>query len=215
MHRCSTTIPFIAALAFASALTACVTPPVVPEIPRLDAEAAVEQANNLIGSGQTSQAIVLLDQAAKDNPVSARPWLRRAQLQFDQSDYPAAIVSAEEAVKRDPANQEARSIAVVASLRIAIRSLTELRGEQNLNASAQAEAQRLASVLRESLSADLLLPPPPAPEPAKKPAKRPVAKRPAPITVPAAPAATASSVSVPPPPTTPDNGDPFGALRNN
>ncbi len=215
MPRCFTTLPSIVVLAIAAGVSACATPPVVPEIPRLDADAAVEQANALIGSGQTSQAIDVLDQAAKDNPVSARPWLRRAQLQFEQSDYPAAIVSAEEAVKRDPASQEARSIAVVASLRIAIRSLTELRGEQNLNASAQAEAQRLALVLRESLSTELLLPPPPLPEPPKKPAKRPVAKRPAPVAASTAPAATASNVPVPPTPAPADNADPFGALRSN
>jgi len=188
-----------------AALAGCATKPPVPP-PRLDPDVAIEQANTLVASGQNAQAFDLLDRAAHENPVSAKPWLRKAQIQFDQGDYPAAIVSAQEAVKRDSTSQEARSVAVVASLRIAIKSLTELRGEQNLNDSGQAEAQRLASILRESLSTELLVPPEPAAaEPPKKPpARRAVRKPPVSGVKPDSAAAEKPA----------DSNDPFGALRN-
>jgi Tfp pilus assembly protein PilF len=185
----------------ALAMTGCMTTPPQPAPPpKIDADVAIERANAFSVSGQNAQALSVLDQAARDNPVNAKPWLRKAQLQFEQSDYPSAIVSAEEAVKRDPTSQDARSVAIVASLRIAIRSLTELRGEQNLNSNAQQEAERLAKVLRDSLSTDVLVPPqePPA---KKAPPKQRTAKR--------APPAEKPDIVAPAPP----SGDPFGALR--
>lgn len=203
LRRCAP-LALVCAVAL-SALAGCAaTPPAPP--PRLDADAAVDQATTLASSGQTPQAFALLDRAANDNPVNARPWLKKAQLQFDQGDYPAAIVSAQEAVKRDGTSQEARSIAVVASLRIAIKSLTELRGEQNLNSNAQAEAQRLATVLRESLSTELLVPTEAPPEPVKKPVRR------APVRKPGSAPKAETATTAPEKPA--ESSDPFGALRN-
>ncbi len=205
MRRSLTRLTLLAILAGSAVLVAC-RAPVKPEPPpKLDPEVAVEQANVLIASGQNAQAFGVLDQAARDNPVSGKPWLRKAQLQFEQADYPGAIVSAQEAVKRDPTSQEGRSVAVVASLRIAIRSLTELRGEQNLNSNAQAEAQRLASLLRESLSTDLLVPPEPIVEPARKPLKRAVRRPP--------PTAAKTDTIATTPAAASGGDDPFGALR--
>lgn len=213
---CKHSLRHVAILAVLAALAGCASRSVAPEPPqRLDPDAAIAQADSYSAGGLNAQAYDLLDRAARDNPVSAKPWLRKAQIQFDAGDYPLAIVSAQEAVKRDDKSQEARSIAVVASLRIAIRALTELRGEQNFNSNTQAEAERLAGLLRESLSTELLVPPEPVADAPKKSSRRAVRKPPA---APRAEAAAADAPARPraEPAATPrgDSGDPFSALRN-
>ncbi len=123
-----------------------------------DTNAQVAEAGVLADQGQTAKALSLLDAAAKGDPASAKPWLKKAQIQFQTADYPSAIQSAEEAAKRDPADKEARSVAIVSALRIAIRGLVELRGQKDLGENAYAEAQRLSSVLKASLGTDTLVP---------------------------------------------------------
>lgn len=123
-----------------------------------DLNSAIEQAGALAEGGQTAQAIELLDAAAGLDPSASRPWLKKAQIQFQAADYAAAIQSAEQAKSRDPSDKDARSIAIVAALRIAIGGLAELRGQEGLGDNAYAEAQRMAAVLKASLGTDTLVP---------------------------------------------------------
>lgn len=165
-----------------------------------DVNTAIEQASSLAEAGQTAEALALLDAAATLDPSSAKPWLKRAQIEFQAANYAGAIHSAEQAKSRDPTDKDARSIAIVAALRIAIGGLAELRGSESMGGNAYAEAQRMAAVLKASLGTDTLVPaedatasglvaepPPAAPEPKRKPATRTAAK-PAKKPVPAAPA---------------------------
>ena len=109
---------------------------------------AIQQADALAANGQTGQAIALLDATMTLDPSAASPWIKKAQLHFQTGDYAAAIQSAEQAKSRDAGNQEARSIAIVSALRIAIGGLAELRGQQGMGDNAYAEAQRMAAVLK-------------------------------------------------------------------
>ncbi len=119
---------------------------------------AIQQADALAANGQTGQAIALLDATMTLDPSAASPWIKKAQLHFQTGDYAAAIQSAEQAKSRDAGNQEARSIAIVSALRIAIGGLAELRGQQGMGDNAYAEAQRMTAVLKASLGTDVLVP---------------------------------------------------------
>ena len=129
--------------------------------------------------------------------IPARPTLgqKLPRHKFDAENYPAAIVAADEAQKRDPNRKETKAISVVASLRVAVRALTDMREDANLRGSTRAEAERLARMLRETLGQDVLVPMP-APE-------EPRSRRAAPAAV--TPPAAAPAPGAPPAPETRGN----------
>ena len=118
----------------------------------------MEDATAALGSGQRDKSLALLEEAAKNNPTSAKPWLKIAQTHFDAGNYPAAILAADEVTKRDPSNQSAKSIAVVAGLRVAVRALGDMRSDSGLRGTTRTEAERLAKSMRETLGEDILIP---------------------------------------------------------
>jgi tetratricopeptide (TPR) repeat protein len=118
----------------------------------------VEESQIALNSGKRETAVALLESASKTNPSDAKPWLKQAQLHFDADNFPAAIQAADEAMKRDPANKEAKAIAVVSSLRVAIRALADMNQDGLLRGSSRSEAERLARALRETLAQDQLIP---------------------------------------------------------
>lgn len=118
----------------------------------------MEEATVALSSGQRDKSLTLLEEAAKANPTSAKPWLKMAQTQFDAGNYPAAILAADEVTKREPSNQSAKSIAVVAGLRVAVRALGDMRSDSGLRGTTRTEAERLAKSMRETLGEDILVP---------------------------------------------------------
>ena len=118
----------------------------------------MEEATAALSSGQRDKSLALLEEAAKANPTSAKPWLKIAQTHFDAGNYPAAILAADEVTKREPSNQSAKSIAVVAGLRVAVRALGDMRSDSGLRGTTRTEAERLAKSMRETLGEDLLVP---------------------------------------------------------
>ncbi len=183
----------------------------------------IAQANTSAKSGEYDKALQLLDRAAKDSPASKDPWVRTAQIHFDQGKYGPAIVAAQEVLQRDPNDRTAKSILAVAGLRVSVKALGDLRSENGLSGTTRTEAQALTASLREALGESTLVPPIAAPTkdesaraaPRTAPAARPAttgAKRPAtssatptPATVQEAPAAAGSRVK--------SSGNPFGALQ--
>jgi hypothetical protein len=127
----------------------------LPESARL-----MQEGTQAITDGQKDKGLALLSASARANPGSADPWAKIAQVQFDAGNYPAAIVAADEAQKRDPTRKETKAISVVASLRVAVRALTDMREDANLRGSTRSEAERLAAMLRETLGQDVLVPVP-------------------------------------------------------
>lgn len=166
----------------------------------------------------------------KEDPTDPAPWLKRAQESFAQGNYSETIRNANEVIARQSSNIEAKSLLVVSGLRIASRSLADLRSDQQVTGDARTEASEMVKTLREVLGENVLVPPVEAPKSTEKPKKKPVVKKsavtgattaPAPTT--AAPASAATTVAPQPvakpaAPVAPaakpkGNSDPFGALR--
>jgi len=144
----------------AFALLAFLTGCALSSSPRSDIglDKMMEEATVALSSGQRDKSLALLDEAAKANPTSAKPWLKMAQTHFDAGNYPAAILAADEVTKREPSNQSAKSIAVVAGLRVAVRALGDMRSDSGLRGTTRTEAERLAKSMRETLGEDILVP---------------------------------------------------------
>lgn len=191
-------------LMFILTLGACATTPsaVTPD-------SLVQQADAAMKNGSSEQAVDLLNQASKLNPANNDVWVKLAQAQFERQNYPKAIEAGTEALARAPGNAEARSVIFVASMRLAVNSLAEIRADNPISEGSRGEAEQLVKQLRETLGESILVPigkaataKPRAPRPAvarsdSAPVAAPAAKPAA-----AAPAATASN-----------SNDPFGALR--
>ncbi|OWY30641.1 hypothetical protein [Herbaspirillum robiniae] len=139
-------------------------------------ESGVAQANAAQADGKSDEAVSVLKVVASRFPADKTPWVRIAQIRFDAGDYSDAIVNAQEALKRDPADKVANSIVTVASLRLATKSLGDLRTQNALNGSVKTEAQDLTKILRESLGETALVPPPAKPAPAARARKAPPRK---------------------------------------
>ncbi|WP_442965502.1 hypothetical protein [Ralstonia sp. A12] len=171
---------------------------------------SMSEAEAAAKGGQQDKAIELYQQIAKANPTRDDPWVRIAQLQFGSEKYPQAILAAEEALQRDGSDRQAKSILAVSGLRVARRSLQELRADSALAGDVKTDAQVLAKMLRDTLGEQVLFP---GEQQATKPVvkRRPVVKRAAPAATEAAnhggaaaPAATGGASG---------SADPFGALR--
>ncbi|AMP39710.1 hypothetical protein [Ralstonia solanacearum] len=177
---------------------------------------SMSEAEATAKGGQQDKAIDLYQQIAKANPTRDEPWVRIAQIQFGSEKYPQAILAAEEALQRDNSDRQAKSILAVSGLRVARRSLQELRADSALAGDVRTDAQVLAKMLRDTLGEQALFPA--DQQPAKAQPRRPRAvKRSAPATTEAANhGAGAPAPTAPAAPAAGNGGgsaDPFGALR--
>lgn len=155
----------------------------------------------------------------KEDPTDPAPWLKKAQESFAQGNYAETIHNANEVIARQSSNVEAKSMLVVSGLRIASRSLADLRSEQQVTGDARTEATEMVKTLREVLGENVLVPPA---EPEKTTKKKPVLKKKPVVdasttgstsTPAAAPAAPAVKPAPAPAAKPKGNSDPFGALR--
>lgn len=200
--------PFLGAstLVCAGFLAGCATSNT--NVDRVDAALAEQvyaqkmaDADALLVTGNRDAASLAYEKIAADNPTKGTPWAKVAQIQFALGHYSQAIVASEETLRREPASREAKSVAAVGGLRLAVRSLQELRDDSALAGDARTDAMRLAAMLRETLCESVLEPVKKAPSPVKRkpvPVKAPAAAAPA-----AAPAASAAG----------GGGNPFGSLK--
>ncbi|MEY4427753.1 MAG: hypothetical protein RLZZ182_442 [Pseudomonadota bacterium] len=149
--------------------------------------------------GRTERALDILDDAARLEPASKMPWLRRAQIHFEARQYGAAIQAAQEALQRDASDLTAKSILAVSGLRVSADALDQLRKVNEVNGSARAEAESVARLIREALGEPILVEAPAAgpAKPEVKPLARPVARPAARPTGPAAPQAPAANSPAP------------------
>nr|WP_254171261.1 hypothetical protein [Ralstonia mannitolilytica] len=190
----------------AALITGCATSNPGPQTDEAFTQ-SMSEAEAAAKGGQQDKAIDLYQQIAKQNPTRDEPWVRIAQLQFGSEKYPQAILAAEEALQRDNADRQAKSILAVSGLRVARRSLQELRADSALAGDVKTDAQVLAKMLRDTLGEQVLFP---AEQPARPPVKRRVTRRAAPAAEAAnhgsaAPAAATGAAA--------GGSDPFGALR--
>ncbi|MFT3734387.1 MAG: hypothetical protein QM776_05110 [Rhodocyclaceae bacterium] len=156
-----------------------------------------------LNDGQKDKALQLLDASARANPAYSEPWVKAAQIHFEAGNYPMAIKSADEAMKRDPSRRETKAIAVVASLRVAMHALGEMREDASLRGNTRLEAEQLARTLRETLSVEVLVPGPvsagtPSANTNNAAHKAPAVVAPAPTPAPAAAAPAAATPAAAP-----------------
>lgn len=123
-----------------------------------DSDQLLVQAREALASGAKLRAQKLLEDATKTNPADKKPWLKLAQLQFDQGNYAQAVTAGQEVLARDAKDQEAHSIVLVSSLRIAAKSLAEMSQLNQLSGDARTEAKKVAAILRENLGEEVLVP---------------------------------------------------------
>jgi len=180
-------------------------------IKEMPVESVLSSSDKAAASGDNEKALALLDAGAKAYPTSPQPWLKKAQMYFKAANYPSAILAAEETIQRDPASEEAKSIALVSSLRIAVKYVSDLRALNDLKGDVRPDAEQLARKLRDTLNATVLVPTgkdvvaEPEPKPAPPRYRRPPVQRP----VPAMPTATAPAPEPPPS----GSSNPFGSLK--
>jgi tetratricopeptide (TPR) repeat protein len=123
-----------------------------------DSDQLLLQAREALSSGAKLRAQKLLEDATKTNPADKKPWLKLAQLQFEQGNYAQAVTAGQEVLARDTRDQEAHSIVLVSSLRIAAKSLAEMSQLNQLSGDARTEAKKVAAILRENLGEEVLVP---------------------------------------------------------
>jgi hypothetical protein len=119
--------------------------------------AAMAEVDAAVLAGQTDKAYALLKSAGTTFPVDKTPWVRMAQMRFDSTDYGEAIVSALEALERDPDDTLANSIVAVSGLRVTSKALADLSQKNNLSGNVRTEAVELAKLLRTSLNEEVLV----------------------------------------------------------
>ncbi|GAB3554569.1 hypothetical protein GCM10027343_42700 [Noviherbaspirillum agri] len=146
------------ALSFALFGAGCATTDSGAEVDRNAMGTLLQDAENQLAAGQHEKAIDVLSDAAKKHPTSALPWLKTANIWFEKGNYPSTIFAANEALQRDSGNQEAKSLLVVAGLRVAAGAVTELRPTSSVNATTRVEAENLTNSLRSALGEKVLVP---------------------------------------------------------
>jgi len=164
------------ALLCSSFLAGCASTGIDLEPTQQSLKSQIQKADGELAAGHRDKAIELLNQAAKKNPASMVPWLKIADIWFESGNYPSSILAANEVLQRDAKNQEAKSILVVAGLRVAAGAVTGLRANSKVDTSSRAEAENLTKVLRDVLGEKVLVPAPPIVQ--AKPEARPVRHRP-------------------------------------
>ena len=120
-----------------------------------DAEAASK-------AGRNDSAYVILKAAATANPTDKSPWLRMAQLRFDEKNYGEAIVSGLAVIERDPDDMLAYSLVAASGLRVSSKALADLTQKNGFSGTVRSEAQELANLLYATLK-EKVVPVKPAP----------------------------------------------------
>lgn len=164
-------------------------------------ESALKEAEMELARGQREKAIALLEQAAKESPTSADPWLKMANVWFEAANYPSSILAANEVLQREASNQEAKGLLLVAGLRVAAGAVAGLRPTGSVGTNARVEAESLTNTLRGILGEKVLVPDPAATE-----------AKPATYTPRARPRASNPSRSAPARPSA-AGADPFKSLK--
>lgn len=142
-----------------AALAACQAPPVQAPPPVVQTiEKSLGDADDALRAGRTEEAISILHKATEQHDKDKTPWLRLAQIRFDQSNYGEAISYSTEALKREPDNLLASSIIAVSGLRVTSKSLADLSNRNNLTGNVKSEAQELAELLRGAIGERDLVP---------------------------------------------------------
>ncbi len=133
-------------------LTACAaTPPAPAPKPAMTMASALADAEAASKAGRNGDAYVILKAAAVANPTDKSPWLRMAQLRFEEKNYGEAIVSGLAVIERDPDDMLAYSLVAASGLRVSSKALADLSAKNGFTGTVRSEAQELANLLHATL----------------------------------------------------------------
>lgn len=138
-------------VACAALLMACAAPPPIAPAQPVTMASALSAADAAVKAGHFDQAYVILKSAATSNPTDKAPWLRMAQLRFDEKNYGETIVSGLAVIERDPDDTLAYSLVAASGLRVATKALADLSQKNGFQGTARNEAQELANLLHSTL----------------------------------------------------------------
>ena len=159
-------------------LAACATEAPKPAPKPVPMATSLADADAAAKAGRTEFAYSILRRAAQVNPTDKAPWLRMAQMRFEEKNYGEAIVAGTEVIERDPDDTLAYSLVAVSGLRVSSKALNDLTQKNGFSGSVRSEAQDLAALLHNTLKVERIVPvKAPAPEPVRR---RPQAAAPAP-----------------------------------
>jgi tetratricopeptide (TPR) repeat protein len=144
--------PQFACFACSALLTACAaTPPAPAPKPAMTMASALAEAEAASKAGRNDNAYVILKAAAVANPTDKSPWLRMAQLRFEEKNYGEAIVSGLAVIERDPDDMLAYSLVAASGLRVSSKALADLSAKNGFAGTVRSEAQELANLLHATL----------------------------------------------------------------
>jgi predicted Zn-dependent protease len=147
----------------AAALAACAAPAPAPVLAPVTVASAMAEADAAVKAGRSDEAYALLHKAASANPTDKAPWLRMAQMRFEEKSYGEAIVSGLAVIERDPDDMLAYSLVAVSGLRVSSKALGDLTQKNGFSGSVRNEAQDLANLLHNTLKVDKIVTPRAAP----------------------------------------------------
>ncbi len=148
--RVLTSILSIAVLAGCASTTPAPAPKAAPMA------SAMAEADAAVKAGRSDQAYTILKAAAVAHPTDKSPWLRMAQLRFDDKNYGEAIVTGLQAIERDPDDMLAYSLVAVSGLRVSSKALGDLTHKNGFSGSVRSEAQDLATLLHTKLGGPIV-----------------------------------------------------------
>lgn len=117
---------------------------------------AMADADAAVKAGRNDHAYTILKAAAVAHPTDKSPWLRMAQLRFEEKQYGEAIVTGLEAIERDPDDMLAYSLVAVSGLRVSSKALADLTQKNGFTGSVRSEAQDLATLLHTKLGGPIV-----------------------------------------------------------
>jgi hypothetical protein len=132
-------------------LAACATNTPAPVAKPVTMASALADAEAASKAGRNDQAYVILKSAAAANPTDKAPWLRMAQLRFDEKNYGETIVSGLAVIERDPDDMLAYSLVAASGLRVSSKALADLTQKNGFSGTVRSEAQDLANLLHNTL----------------------------------------------------------------
>ncbi len=140
--------PYLACIAL---LAACAATTPAPAPKPLSMARALAEADAASKDGRNGQAYQILKAAAAANPTDKAPWLRMAQMRFDDKNYGEAIVSGLAVIERDPDDMLAYSLVAASGLRVSSKALAEMTQKNGFAGTVRSEAQDLANLLHSTL----------------------------------------------------------------
>jgi predicted Zn-dependent protease len=132
-------------------LAGCASTAPAPAPKPVTMASALADADAAAKAGRSDQAYAILKTAASANPTDKAPWLRMAQMRFEDKNYGEAIATGLQVIERDPDDMLAYSLVAVSGLRVSSKALGDLTQKNGFSGSVRNEAQDLANLLHATL----------------------------------------------------------------